>query len=73
MEVYYIIKAYKYNGKFYGYAANHPEYNDMPYYDDIKANALRFNSYADANNWIEKYSDSSELEYIIEEKRGKNE
>lgn len=61
----YLVKAYDYDGNFYGYAAKHPEEDDMPYYDDVKANAIRFDSYADADNWIEKYSDSSELEFII--------
>lgn len=64
-ETKYIVKAYKYDGEFYGYAAKHPEEDDMPYYDDNKANAIRFDSYSDADDWIEKYSDSSELEFII--------
>ena len=64
-ETKYIIKAFDYDGNFYGYAAKHPEEDDMPYYDDAKANAIRFDSYADADNWIEKYSDTSELEFII--------
>lgn len=64
-ETKYIVKAYKYDGSFYGYAAKHPEEDDMPYYDDAKANAIRFDSYADADDWIEKYSDSSELEFTI--------
>ena len=64
-ETKYIVKAYEYNGDFYGYAAKHPEEDDMPYYDDNKANAIRFKSYSDADDWIEKYSDSSELEFII--------
>ena len=64
-ETKYIVKAYKYNGDFYGYAAKHPEEDDMPYYDDNKAAAIRFDTYSKAANWIEKYSDSSELEFII--------
>ena len=64
-ETKYIVKAFDYDGKFYGYAAKHPEEDDMPYYDDDKAKAIRFDSYSDADDWIEKYSDSSELEFII--------
>lgn len=64
-ETKYIVKAFDYDGNFYGYAAKHPEEDDMPYYDDDKSAAIRFDTYSDADNWIEKYSDSSELEFII--------
>lgn len=67
----YIVKAYEYNGKFYGYAAKHPDYDDMPYYDNVKANAIRFYSYLDADDYIERYADSSELEYVIIEVNNK--
>ena len=66
-ETKYIVKAYNYDGEFYGYAAKHPEEDDMPYYDDNKANAIRFDDYSEADDWIEKYSDTSELEFIIAE------
>ena len=64
----YIIKAFKYDNSFYGYAAPHPddpENKSFSYYvDDIKE-AKHFDSYMDANNYIERFADSSELEYDI--------
>ena len=64
-ETKYIVKAYDYDGNFYGYAAKHPEEDDMPYYDDDKAKAIRFDSYEDAYCWVNKYEDTSELESTI--------
>jgi len=64
----YVIKAYDYDGNFYGYFADHPEEPDMPYYDDNPLNAKGFDSYDEAATVIERFADSSELECIIIEK-----
>lgn len=61
----YIIKAYTYNGEFYGYAAEHPDEPGLPYYDNKLANAIRFETYADADNYLDRFTDTSELEFII--------
>lgn len=61
----YIIKAYESDGEFYGYAAKHPEEPDMPYYDEDRTNAIRFDSYIEASDYVVRYSDTSELECII--------
>lgn len=64
----YIIKAYDYDGNFYGYFAAHPddpENKSFSYYEDDKAKAKRFETYAEADNMIERFADGSDLEYII--------
>lgn len=64
----YIIKAYDYDGNFYGYFAEHPddkENKSFSYYEDDKAKAKRFETYAEADNMIERFADGSDLEYII--------
>ncbi len=64
-ETKYLVKAYEYDGTFYGYAAKHPEEEGLPYYDENKANAIRFDTYAEADDWIEKFEDTSEKEFMI--------
>ena len=67
-EVKYIIKAYDYDGKFYGYFAPHPddpENKSFSYYVDERKDAKRFETYAEADNTIERFQNGSNLEYII--------
>ena len=64
----YIIKAYDYDGNFYGYFAEHPddkENKSFSYYVDESKDARRFDTYAEANNMVERFADGSDLEYII--------
>ena len=67
-EVKHIVKAYDYDGKFYGYAAPHPddpENKSFSYYvDDIKEAKL-FNDFFEASRYVERFQDGSNLEYII--------
>ena len=65
MSTKYIVKAYTYDGEFYGYACPHEDGPDYSFYDTDKTNAIRFDNYSDADNYIEKFADGSELEYII--------
>ena len=64
----YIIKAFDYDGNFYGYFAEHPDdpkNESFSYYvDDIK-DAKKFDSYAEADNMVERFADGSDLESII--------
>ena len=68
LKMKYIVKAYDYNGNFYGYASPHPddpENKSFSYYvDDIKE-AKIFDSYIEADNYIERFEDGSELTYEI--------
>lgn len=63
----YIIKAYE-EGKFYGYFAPHPDDKENRcysyYVDDIK-DARLFDSYEKAAIVIERFQDSSGLDYMI--------
>lgn len=61
----YLVKAYTYDGAFYGYACPHEDGPDYSFYDTDKTDAIRFDSYSDADAYIEKFADGSELEYII--------
>ena len=64
----YLIKAYDYDGEFYGYFAAHPddpENKSFSYYVNEKKEAKRFESYAEADNMVERFADGSDLEYII--------
>jgi len=64
----YIIKAYDYDGKFYGYFAPHPddlENKSFSFYEDDVKLAKQFNSYIEASNMVERFQDGSDLEYII--------
>lgn len=65
MSTKYIVKAYTYDGEFYGYASPHEDGPDYSFYDTDKTNAIRFDDYSDADDYIEKFADGSELEYII--------
>lgn len=64
----YLVKAFDYDGNFYGYAAPHPDdpqNESFSYYvDDIKE-AKQFDSYIEADNYIERFQDGSDLEYVV--------
>ena len=64
----YLVKAFDYDGSFYGYAAPHPDdpkNESFSYYvDDIKE-AKQFDSYIEADNYIERFQDGSDLEYAV--------
>ena len=64
----YLVKAFDYDGNFYGYATPHPddpENESFSYYvDDIKE-AKQFDSYIEADNYIERFQDGSDLEYVV--------
>ncbi len=65
----FIIKAYDYDGQFYGYFAAHPddpENKSFSFYEDDKAKAKQFDTYMEASNMIERFQDGSDLEYQIE-------
>lgn len=61
----YIVKAFDYDGNFYGYAAPHPEGPDFSFYDDNIINAIKFDTIDEANSYIERFQDGSDLEYIV--------
>ena len=66
----YIIKAYDYDGKFYGYLAPHPddaENKFFSYYVDERNDARKFDSWDDADSVIERFADTAELEFEIEQ------
>ena len=64
----YLVKAFDYDGNFYGYAAPHPDDPENKlfsyYVNDIKE-AKQFDSYIEAYNYIERFQDGSDLEYIV--------
>lgn len=65
----YVIKAFTYDSEFYGYFAAHPEdeNNEMySYYVEELEDAKKFESYEEAKNMIERFQDSSELEFLIQ-------
>ena len=64
----YFIIAFTYDGEFYGYFAAHPEDEDnemYSYYVEELEDAKKFKSYEEAKNMIERFQDSSELEFLI--------
>ena len=66
----YIIKAYDYDGNFYGYFAPHPDDNEnkfFSYYVDEPENAKRFETWDDADCIIERFADTAELDFEIEQ------
>lgn len=70
MENKYIIKAYDFDGNFYGYFAPHPDDEDnefFSFYVDEREDARKFDSWDDADSMIERFADTAELEFEIEE------
>lgn len=66
----YIIKAYDFDGNFYGYFAKHPddpENKIYSYYVNERSDARQFDSWGEADCIIERFEDASELEFKIEQ------
>ena len=66
----YIIKAYDFDGNFYGYFAAHPDDKEnkfFSYYVDERNDARKFDSWDDADSMIERFADTAELEFEIEQ------
>lgn len=64
----YIIKAFDYDGKFYGYFAPHPDdpkNESFSYYVNEIEDAKQFDSYIEADNMVERFQDGSELDFAI--------
>lgn len=65
-EKVYVLKAYDYDGCFYGYCAPHPDEEDLPFYDDDINNAIKYETIADAEFDIERFEEGSELQIVVE-------
>ena len=66
VEELYVLKAFDYDGQFYGYYAPHPDEEGLPYYDEDVNNAITFEDACDAESKIESLENGSELQFIIE-------
>lgn len=66
VEELYVLKAFDYDGQFYGYYAPHPDEEGLPYYDDDVNNAITFEDACEAESKIESLENGSELQFIIE-------
>ena len=62
----YVLKAFDWDGQFYGYYAPHPDEEGLPYYDDDVNNAITFEDACEAESKIESLENGSELQFIIE-------
>ena len=66
VEELYVLKAFDYDGQFYGYYAPHPDEEGLPYYDDDVNNAITFEDACEAESKIESLENGAELQFIIE-------
>ena len=66
VEELYVLKAFDYDGQFYGYYAPHPDEEGLPYYDDDVNNAITFEDACEAESMIESLENGAELQFIIE-------
>lgn len=62
----YVLKAFDWDGQFYGYYAPHPDEEGLPYYDEDVNNAITFEDACVAESKIESLENGSELQFIIE-------
>ncbi len=66
VEELYVLKAFDYDGQFYGYYAPHPEEEGLPYYDEDINNAITFEDACDAEFLIDDLENGAELQFIVE-------
>lgn len=62
----YVLKAFDWDGNFYGYYAKHPDEEDLPFYDDDVNNAITFENACDAEFLIDDLENGAELQIIVE-------
>ena len=65
----YVLKAFDYDGQFYGYYAPHPDEEGLPYYDEDVNNAITFEDACEAESMIDDLENGAELQIIVERVR----